>query len=135
MAWILYALCALVVLALLWPKLKVWIPKTWQGTVTGAIDQASHAGTDAVLIAAEQAQLLAGWEADDLVYIDLVHKLRVRRQSWSAPPLPTENPPSSDYALETLRAQVAALTRVVASQSVSVPPAASVSISPPNTTV
>jgi hypothetical protein len=125
---ILYALAALLALALLWPKLKVWIPKTWQGTVTGAIDQASHAGTDAVLIAAEQAMLLSGWERDDLVYIDLVHQLRVRRQGWSSPPAVVVV--SADPAVASLAAQVHALTRVVASQSVSVPPAASVNISP-----
>jgi hypothetical protein len=122
MYWILILAGVLVALLLLWPTLKKWLPASWVGTATQIIDAASHSSTDAVLIAGEQAMLIAGWEADDTVYMDLVRALRERRRSWATPvtPVPIVGP-----TVETLAADVAILRSVLASQSTStIPPSA-----------
>ena len=123
MWWIFYAVAGLIVLLLLWPKIRNLLPAAWSGTVTGAIGTASDYATDAVTQAAFTTLAGAGWANDDLTFLAKLAECRQMQKKWGVPPAVA--PPSSDYAMETLRAQVAALTRVVASQSVSVPPAAS----------
>ena len=110
------------VLLLTWKKWKVILPVKWQGTVTTAISTASGYATDAVLVGAEQTQVLSGWVQGDLEYIQMVYTLRKRRESWNSPPAVVV--PPVDPAVAALQAQVAALTRVVSSQVTSTPPAA-----------
>ena len=122
-AWILYALAVALALALLtWKKWKVILPASWQGAVTTAIGTASGVVSDAAADAALQSLVMLAWVHDDLAMITKLGEVKLAIQKWSSPPAVA--PPSSDYAMDTLRAQVAALTRVVASQSTSTIPTA-----------
>lgn len=110
---------------LFWNKLKFYWPwRLVSGTAATAIATASDKLTDIVTEGAFQTLLMAGWAADDLDFITMVAALRTKQRAWNTPVMVT---PVVSPEVAALQAQVAALTKVVASQSTSTIPAAAVS--------
>jgi hypothetical protein len=127
--YLLYLAAAIVLLLLLWPKIRTFLPGSWLGTVTTVMGTASDYATDAVTSAAFTTLAGAGWANSDLPFLAKLDECRQMQKAWNVAPVPPPTP--TDPVVATLQAQVAMLVQAAASKSTTTIPSASVWVAPP----
>jgi len=124
--WLLYAAAAVILTWLLWDRIKTWLPASWQGTATGIIDKAVGYADESVAGGALGTAALLFKKHGDTEAVTQLGTLWGKAMAWDdKPPTPAITTVTMSPEIAAIASQVAALTKIVASQSVSVPPAAS----------
>jgi hypothetical protein len=100
----------LLVLLVLWNKIKAFFPSSVSSTVTTAIGKASDVATDAVTATAFQTLAVAAWANNDLAFLTKLSECQKMQAAWGGiTPTPTPTTNAITPTVEQLAAEIETL--------------------------